>query len=221
MEKTNNINVLLACEESQAVCVEFRKRGFNAFSCDILSCSGPNPEWHIQQDVLIVMKGGYFVTQAGNTVYIKKWDAVISFPPCTHLAVSGAAWFFKKRESGDQRQAIEFFMNFINLDCEFVSVENPVGIISGNYIKKHFPDLCEKYNLPIKQSQIIEPYYFGDPANKKTCLWLKGFPLLQHDPKNYSEGSKYITSESGKRYPEWCWSTGGGRGINAQKCFQE
>lgn len=199
------MRVLLACEESQAVTKEFRKLGHEAFSCDILPCSGGRPEWHLQQDVTELLK--------------EPWDLIIAFPPCTHLAVSGAAWFKKKREDGSQLEAIRFFMLFLNCACEKVVVENPVGIISGSYIKKHFPEVCEEYGLPIKQTQIIEPYYFGDKANKKTCLWVKGVPPLAHDPLNYSKGSNYIESASGRRYPDWCWNTGGGSGGVRSKTF--
>ena len=199
------MKVLVACEESQAVCIEFRKRGHEAYSCDILECSGGHPEWHIQGDVREQLK--------------KKWDMVIAFPPCTDLAVSGAAWFKRKREDGSQKKAINFFMTILNSECEKICVENPVGVISGRYILKYFPELCSQHSLPIKQSQIVEPYYFGDAANKKTCLWLKGLPLLKHDPSNYVEGSKYIESPSGRKYPEWCWNTGGGRGEQGSKTF--
>lgn len=219
MRNANEINILIACEESQAVCIEFRKLGFNAFSCDILECSGGHPEWHFNLDVFDVIKGGYLKTQNGIEIKINKWHGIIAFPPCTDLAVSGAAWFAKKRENGQQEAAIEFFMNFINAKCDNVMVENPVNIISGKYISKYYPELNNKYGFPIKPSQIIEPYYFGDKANKKTCLWIKGFPLLQHDPLTYVEGSKYITSPSGKRYPEWCWNTGSGCGGVRSKTF--
>lgn len=203
--ESNGIRVLVACEESQAVCIEFRKRGFEAFSCDILPCSGGHPEWHIQGDVLEQLDKG--------------WDAILAFPPCTHLAVSGAAWFKNKREDGSQEDAIRFFMEMYNAPCDYVCVENPVGIISGKYILKHFPTLCEELGLPIKQTQIIEPYYFGDEANKKTCLWLKGLPPLAHDPANYSKGSTYYTSPSGNRSPDWHQKTGGGSGKVRSKTY--
>lgn len=199
------MKILLACEESQAVCIEFRRKGHEAYSCDIEPCSGGHPEWHIQQDVIPLL--------------YETWDMIIAFPPCTDLAVSGAAWFLKKRENGDQRRSIEFFMNIYNAPCPKIGIENPVGIISGEYIKKHFPDLCEKYGLPIKQTQIIEPYYFGDKANKKTCLWLKGLHELKHCPENYVEGSKYIIAPSGRRSPEWHQKTGKGCGKIRSKTY--
>ena len=159
------MKILVACEESQAVTIEFRKLGHEAYSCDILECSGGYPEWHLKQDVAPLLK--------------ENWDMIIAFPPCTHLAVSGAAWFEKKREDGRQRDSIEFFMKFINADCEKIAVENPIGIISGAYISKWFPDLQEKYNFPIKPTQKIQPWQFGDEAQKATCLWLKGLEELK------------------------------------------
>ena len=127
------MKVLIACEESQAVCKEFRRLGHEAYSCDIIECSGGHPEWHIMQDVLPLLNGRCkFVTMDGVFHTIDgKWDMVIAFPPCTHLAVSGAAWFEKKRADGRQREGIEFFCRFLAIDCERVAIENPVGIISG------------------------------------------------------------------------------------------
>ena len=198
--------ILIACEESQIVTTEFRKLGFyNTFSCDLLPTSGLHPEWHLQQDVTELLK--------------QKWDMIIAFPPCTDLAVSGAAWFERKRQSGEQQKAIEFFMKMINAPCDRVVVENPVNIIAGKYIGKYFPELTQKYGFPIKPTQIIEPYYFGDNANKKTCLWIKGVPPLKHNPENYASGSVYKTAPSGRRYPEWCWYTGKGCGSKRSKTF--
>jgi site-specific DNA-cytosine methylase len=146
------MKILLACEESQAVCIEMRKRGHEAFSCDILPCSGGYPEWHIQGDVLEVITQGF--------------DMMIAFPPCTHLAVSGAAWFEQKRKDGRQQQAIDFFMKLVNAPIDKIAIENPVGIMSKIYRK---PD------------QVIQPYFFGDPHQKTTCLWLKNLPPLYHN----------------------------------------
>ena len=103
------MKVLIACEESQTVCKAFRKKGHEAYSCDLIDCSGGHPEWHIRDDVLKVLRGGQFRTMDGMSHYVPKWDMVIAFPPCTHLAVSGAAWFEKKRTDGRQRAGIEFF----------------------------------------------------------------------------------------------------------------
>jgi hypothetical protein len=167
------MKILVACEESQAVTIELRKLGHEAYSCDIEPCSGGHPEWHLQEDVIPLLK--------------KHWDMIIAFPPCTHLAVSGAAWFEEKRKDGRQREAIEFFMQILNSDCEKIAVENPVNIISGKYIGKHFKDLQDKYGFPIKPSQSIQPYEYGHMEQKKTCLWLKGLPLLQSTNNVYEE----------------------------------
>lgn len=173
------MNVLVACEESQEVCKAFREKGHKAFSCDIQTCSGNHPEWHIRHDVLEILRGGQFRTMDGLSHYVAKWDMIIAFPPCTHLAVSGAKHFEKKREDGRQIEGIKFFCEFLKADCEKVSIENPVNIISGEYISKWFPNIAEEYGLPIKPSQIIQPYYFGEPHKKTTCLWLKGLPKLE------------------------------------------
>jgi hypothetical protein len=148
------LRVLVACEESQAVCKEFRRLGHEAFSCDIQECSGGHPDWHYQQDIFEVIELG--------------WDLMIAFPPCTHLAVSGAAWFEAKRKDGRQQEGIDFFMKIINAPIERIAVENPIGIMSKQYRK---PD------------QVIHPYYFGDEAQKSTCLWLKNLPCLYHNSK--------------------------------------
>ena len=174
------MNVLVACEESQRVCIAFRERGHNAFSCDIEPCSGGHPEWHIMQDVLPLLNGNCaFNTADGKSHYQPdKWDMIIAFPPCTHLAVSGALRFEAKRADGRQRDGLEFFCKFFDADCDRVSIENPVNIISGEYCKKWFPDIVEKYGLPIKPTQTIHPWMFGHPESKKTCLWLKGLQPL-------------------------------------------
>ena len=187
------MNILVACEESQAVTIELRKLGHEAYSCDIIECSGGHPEWHIMQDVLQILNPSYipiwdgrttikgieFKTCDGKEHFISnKWDMIIAFPPCTHLAVSGARHFEKKRADGRQREGIEFFCQFLNAECDRIAIENPVGIISGDYIPKYFPDLAENYGLPRKPSQIIQPYEFGDPHKKTTCLWIKGLPNL-------------------------------------------
>ena len=151
------MKILLACEESQAVCKEFRALGHEAYSCDIEPCSGGHPEWHLQQDVLPLLK--------------EHWDMIIAFPPCTHLAVSGAAWFEQKRKDGRQQQGIDFFMHFANCQCEKMAIENPIGIMSKLWRK---PD------------QIIQPWQFGHGETKATCLWLKGLPLLS--PTNIVSG---------------------------------
>lgn len=172
--------ILVACEESQAVCAEFRKKGHIAFSCDLQKCSGGHPEWHINSDVLKILNGNcFFTTQDNEMHYIDgEWDMIIAHPPCTDLCVSGARHFEKKRADGRQAESIRFFMNFINAKCEKICIENPVGIISGNYIKEYFPSLCNEYNLPLPYTQIIQPYEYGDKVRKTTCLWLKGLKPL-------------------------------------------
>jgi len=141
--------VLIACEESQAVCIEFRKLGIEAYSCDILPCSGWHPEWHFEQRVEYLL--------------VQQWYLVIAFPPCTDLAVSGAKWFKAKQADGTQKESIDFFMQFTKLTCKW-AIENPIGIMSTHYRK---PD------------QIIQPWQFGHGETKSTCLWLKGLPKLE------------------------------------------
>ena len=162
------MRVLVACEESQAVCKEFRKLGHEAYSCDIIECSGGHPEWHIQGDALLALRGGQMTTMDGQTHDVGKWDMIIAFPPCTHLANSGARHFAKKRADGRQQQGIDFFMNIANANCDRIAIENPVGIMSSIFRK---PD------------QIIQPWQFAltdeENTEKATCLWLKGLPLLK------------------------------------------
>lgn len=194
------MNILVACEESQEVCKELRKRGHRAFSCDIQDCSGGHPEWHIKSDVTKLVNGHcQFKLQSGQTDgQTDRWDMIIAFPPCTHLAVSGAWCFKKKREDGRQREAVEFFCMFLEADCDKIAIENPVGIISGDYVKQWFPGLAEKYRLPKKPSQKIQPWYWGDNAQKTTCLWLKGLPLLKPE----------VTEEPPLQFKEWTDSKG-------------
>lgn len=166
------MKVLIACEESQAVTIEMRALGIEAYSCDILPTSGNHPEWHIQGDVTPLLK--------------EKWDMIIAFPPCTHLAVSGAAWFKQKRADGRQQSGIDFFMLFTNLECERVAIENPVGIMSTLFRK---PD------------QIIQPWQFGHEATKATCLWLYGLPELK--PSNIVANGDRYQYASGRSMPKW------------------
>jgi hypothetical protein len=164
--------ILIACEESQVVTIELRKLGLEAYSCDIQPCSGGHPEWHLQEDVIPLLK--------------EKWDMIIAFPPCTHLAVSGACWFDEKIKDGRQQKAIDFFMLFANSDCDKVVIENPINIMS---------------TIWRKPNQIIQPWQFGDPYEKKTALWLKGvFPLLKTKIVKPPERIKY---KSGNTMPEW------------------
>ena len=194
------MKILVACEESQRVTEAFRNKGHEAFSCDIISHSGTHDEWHIKADVLPLLNGNCdFWTADGCKHSINgKWDMIIAFPPCTHLAVSGARHFEKKRADGRQAEAIEFFCSFLNADCEKVVIENPIGIISGDYIKRYFPVKAEKYNLPVKPTQIIQPYEYGHRAKKATCLWIKGLKELEPteivEPERESPGSIAETS---------------------------
>lgn len=194
------MQILVACEESQAVTIELRKLGHEAYSCDIIECSGGHPEWHIRWDALALINGNCsFMTEDHKLHHIDgKWDMVIAFPPCTHLAVSGARHFDKKRADGRQREGIEFFCQFLNADCDRIAIENPAGIISGDYIPEHFPDLAEKYGLPKKPSQIIQPYQFGHASRKATCLWLKGLEQLA-STKIVSPNIVTYNSKSGKK----------------------
>ena len=172
------MNVLIACEESQRVCIEFRNKGHNAFSCDIMECSGGHPEWHIHNDVLPLLNGNCkFKTMDNKTHYIDKWDLIIAHPPCTYLTNTGNSWFnvdkygdkaIKRKQ--DREKAIEFFMSFVNANADKIAIENPIGIISTHYRKPN---------------QIIHPYYFGDPERKSTCLWLKNLAPLK--PTNIVE----------------------------------
>lgn len=202
------MNILVACEESQRVCKAFRDKGHNAFSCDIIDASGGYPEWHIKQDVLPLLNGNCsFWTCDGTEHSINgKWDFILAFPPCTDLACSGARWFEKKRENGTQEKSIEFFCQFLEADCEKIVVENPMNIISGEYIKQWFPDLCEKYNLPKKPTQAIQPWNFGDNEAKTTWLWIKGVKPLEPEvlekPKlEYFEW----TDKNGKKKKQPLW----------------
>ena len=165
------MRILIACEVSGIVTKAFREKGHEAYSCDVEATSGEHPEWHFQQDVTELLQ--------------KKWDMIIAFPPCTHLAVSGAAWFEQKKKDGRQQQGINFFMMFTRVDCDKVAIENPVGIMSSIWRK---PD------------QIINPFQFGDPVPKKTCLWLKNLPLLI--PSNIVEPKYIIGKRNGKKYSE-------------------
>ena len=171
--------VLIACEESQAVTIEFRKLGHKAFSCDILPESGGYPEWHLQQDVTELLK--------------QKWDMIIAFPPCTYLTVAGNRWFNIERygekaikRHQNRKEAIDFFMLFANADCERIAIENPVGVMSSEWRKPN---------------QIINPFQFGDAFEKKTCLWLKGLPNLE--PTNIVEPPARTEFKSGKTMPAW------------------
>ncbi|CAB5223329.1 hypothetical protein UFOVP384_31 [uncultured Caudovirales phage] len=182
----SKIRILIACEESDEVRGRFEALGFDAWSCDIQPNRNPNAN-HYQCDIFEVINLG--------------WDAMIAFPPCTHLAASGAAWFEEKIKDGRQKEAIDFFMAMINAPIKYIAVENPIGIMSNIYRN---PD------------QIIQPYFFGDAAKKSTCLWLNGFPKLYHNDKpnlfddnvtHTSQGDfhEWVDGKTGKikRQPLW------------------
>ncbi len=181
------MRVLVACEESQEVTKAFRARGHEAYSCDILPCSGGHPEWHIQGDAMPQLYKSNLKVHHYNGIDTDRWDLVISFQPCTDLTVSGARWFDKKRLSGEQEASIKFFFTvWYYSHCS----ENPIGIMNGGeYIKKWFPELHKTMamnNFPFKPSQIIHPWQFGHGETKSTCLWLNGLPKLK--PTDIVEG---------------------------------
>lgn len=165
------MKVLVACEESQAVCKAFRELGHEAYSCDIIECSGGHPEWHIKGDVLPLLNGHCsFHTMDGKPhALIQRWDMIIAFPPCTYLTNAGARHLWKGGALNEERYAKglegkKFFMEFFNADCPKIAIENPTP--------------SKIYELP-KHSQVIQPYQFGHPFTKRTQLWLKGLPLLK------------------------------------------
>lgn len=165
------MRVLVACEESQRVCIEFRRLGHEAYSCDIEPCSGGHPEWHIKADTLAMLDSTLpFITQDCKPHMLDgKWDMIIAFPPCTYLSNAGARHLWKGHKLNRERyekglSAKEFFMQFYNADCEKIAIENPIP--------------SKIYELPEK-SQVIQPYQFGHPYTKRTQLWLKGLPTLE------------------------------------------
>ena len=186
--KSSSINILIACEESQVVCSAFRKLGFNAFSCDLLLPSGSHPEWHIQCDVLDLLKENSikFQTLDGKKHHINHWTLLIGHPNCQRLTVTANKWYkaeFAERFPTiheDREKAVDFFMQLINAPIKHIAIENPIGIMSTRYQKP---------------SQIVQPYYFGDTERKATCLWLKNLPPLI--PTNIVE-PEIITFKSGK-----------------------
>lgn len=176
------MRVLIACEESQTVCKEFRNLGHEAYSADILPCSGGHPEWHIQGDVTKVLNDG--------------WDLMIAHPPCTYLAVSGARWLYNKDGSKNeerwrkQEEALDFVALLMDAPIEKIAVENPVSVISSKIRK---PD------------QIVQPYEYGDEASKKTCLWLKNLsPLVPTNIVGKGEMYEWVDKNGrNRKYPMW------------------
>lgn len=188
--------ILCACEESQAVCKAFRELGFEAYSADLIPCSGDHPEWHIQGDVIPLIDGDVsFTTMDGVSHEVKgKWDAIIAFPPCTYLSNAGACRLYPHKGQIDEERfqkglkAKEFFLKFLNADCEHIAVENPVS--------------CKVFTMP-EHTQEIQPYEFDDfemhPYTKKTRLWLKGLPeLIPSTPERKPVGP-YVPAGTGRK----------------------
>jgi len=183
------MRVLIACEESQATTKAFRKLGHEAFSCDLLPCSGGHPEWHYQQDVFEVIN--------------KDWDLMVAHPPCTYLTGSGVQWLshpgdkhlpFEERRPNpkypnrrnDMLESVKFVKSLYDADIKHIAIENPVGLLSSRWRK---PD------------QTVQPYMFGDEATKTTCLWLKNLPKLI--PTNVVGKGERTVFTSGKSHPKW------------------
>lgn len=199
------MRVLVACEESQRVCTAFRERGHEAYSCDIVECSGGHPEWHIMGDVLPLINGGViFKTMDGTEHTIDgKWDLLIAHPPCTYISNAGARFLYPKGNLNEERlrkgiEASHFFITLLSANCEKIAVENPIP--------------SSVYMLP-KYTQTIQPYQFGHPFKKKTCLWLKGVPQLE--PTNIVE-----IRESTKVAGNWFNKGGKERQKNRAKTFE-
>lgn len=197
------MNVLIACEESQTVCKEFRKLGIQAFSCDILPSSGGHPEWHFNYDVFKVINDNGGLVESGEKISVDKWDLMIAHPPCTYLSVSGARWFYNPDDKHlptderrphprfpnrvqDREDALAFFIKLYEAPIERIAIENPVGIVSTRFRK---PD------------QTVHPWMFGDEASKTTCLWLKNLPLLE--PTNIVGKGERVVLSSGRSLPKW------------------
>lgn len=205
----NSLKVLIACEESQRVCSAFREKGFEAYSCDIVPCSGNYSEWHIMQDVLPLLNGFCsFTTMDGTKHEInQKWDLIIAHPPCTYLSAVATRHLYKNGVLNMGRykkgvEAAEFFMKIYNADCNYIAIENPVQF--------------KIFNIP-QYTQIIHPFEFGDPFDKRTCLWLKNLPKLKStDIVSVVNNCSQKKGEAGKS-----WYTQGGkdRQKNRSKTF--
>jgi hypothetical protein len=190
--------VLIGCEESQAVCIEFRKMGIEAYSCDLYGCSGGYPEWHLKMDVFKAIKAGYLTTEDGTVVHIPKWHMAIFFPTCTFITISANRWLKdqpepksgalvgqKRRDAQDK--ALEFVCDLMNCKIPRIAIENPIGVISTRIFWYSGEDGPERWAVFPRETlggrepdQIIHPFYFGDTARKSTCLWLKNLPKLVH-----------------------------------------
>lgn len=196
------MKILIACEESQTVCKAMRELGHEAYSCDIQDPSGGHPEWHIKGDCVPLLNGNCsFTDLAGGGHRVDgKWDLIIAHPPCTELCSSGQRWFTEgAKDFGLQRKAIAFFYKFVMADCDRIAIENPVGVMSTAYRK---PD------------QIIQPWQFGHPEMKRTCLWLKGLPLLHETDNVYEEMMALPVKERNR-----IWYLGSHKGKERSKTF--
>ena len=193
------MKILVACEESQAATIELRRLGHEAYSCDIQECSGGHPEWHIKGDVLPLLNGDCeFNTMDGENHYLSgRWDMIIAFPPCTYLSNAGACRLYPKKGQLDMErykkglQAKEFFLKFLNADCDRIAVENPVS--------------SSVFEMP-KHTQEIQPYQFNDdgthPYTKKTRLWLKGLPMLIPTTPDCKPVGPYVPAGTGRKNRE-------------------
>lgn len=206
------MNVLIACEESQAVCIAFREKGHRAFSCDLQNCSGGRPEWHIKGDCLPLLNGNCVLNlENGNKEYVNEWDLIIAHPPCTYMSKAGARWLYPKAGQIDEKrykkalEAKAFFMIFYNCNCKKVAIENPTPL--------------KVVGLP-KPTQIIQPYEYGEPYSKRTLLWLKGLETLK--PTNIlTEYKPFLPSNTS----QFAKGKGGSRGVahnakDASKTFK-
>ena len=212
----NKMNIIVACEESQAITKELRKLGHNAYSCDLLSTSGGHKEWHYKGDIfdIINKKKVTFIAEDNTKVKIQKWDMMIAHPPCTFLAVSGARWFYHPDDSHlpteerrphpkfpnrrkDQKDAIDFVIKLWSAKIDKIAIENPIGVLSSSSLGK--------------PTQIIQPWWFGDNATKTTCYWTKGLPKLKKNNEvekkellgEKIEKGEVITLSSGKKMQKW------------------
>ena len=199
------MRILVACEESQRVCIAFREKGHEAYSCDIEHCSGGRPAWHIWADVTPLLNGNCtFRTCDGQLHTVEKWDMIIAFPPCTYLTKAGSCNLYRNGELDEERftagqEAALFFRKIYEADCPRICIENPVPM--------------SVFNLP-EPSQVVQPFYFGVPVSKKTYLWLKGLPFLC--PTNEVEPIYTFNN-----FPQFKNSFGKYRQKNRRKTFEE
>ena len=199
------MKILVACEESQRVCLAFRAKGHEAYSCDIEFCSGGSPEFHICDDVTPYLNGNCtFLTCDGQSHTVQRWDMIIAFPPCTYLSKAGGSNLIRNGEMSKERfekgeQAAKFFYTIFNADCPRICIENPVPM--------------KIFGLP-EPTQVVEPYMFGVPVSKTTYLWLKG--LRRVCPTNVIEPQYTFNT-----YPLFKNSFGKYRQKNRSKTFVE